>query len=261
MNRMVESLSDAKRLADELEDWSYSTGYPAGFDTETTGCNPDEESPVGRARVWCATFAWAAPEDCTVTGPIESAFVRRPFLDPLIPWLEDAWCKKVGSNIFGYDRHACHNEGIYLRGIEGCTQFEAKLINPDKRNKSGLKALAEGYGFEVEKFADVVRRPAHGPVLTRKLRWSECPWCGWTWPTVVKKCKGCDFPADPNLGVEIEVEYQNIQWSKTEYINLDELWRDYPERRKRLSEYAVKDSIMSLVVHWAKRRELEAVRW
>lgn len=262
MTMMVKSLADASRLAEILFDWSYGTGYPVGFDTETTGCNPKEESPVGRARVWCATFAWAGPDDAHLNGPIETAFVRRPFLTPLIPWLEDAACLKVGSDIFGYDRHAAYNEAIELRGIDGCTRFMNKLLDPDKRNESGLKSLAAKQGLSGEKFAEVVRRPAHGPVLKRKLCWSECAWCGWYSSSPRRKvCGGCDFDAHPHLGRVAEVEYQNIQWSKTELIDLDELWRDYPERRRRLSEYAVGDAIKSLCVYWHKRRQLEGMRW
>lgn len=251
---IVASLDDARRLARELEAYSLGTGYPAGVDTETTGCNPKAESPVGRARVWCATVAWGAPGQ-----EPQAAFILRRYLEPLIPWLEDPDAGKVGNLIYGYDRHAFKNEGIELRGIEGDVKYMAKLLDPSQLQDCGLKAMGEAIGFKVESYKDVTARPAHGPVMTQRSKFSHCPWCDWVGERVRKICDGCGFVASPDL--HVMVQSQRVYWGKREIIPLDELWSDYPERREAFARYAVRDAVMSLAVFYAKQAELEGVPW
>lgn len=228
---MVASVGDARRLARELEAYSLGTGYPAGVDTETVGCNPKVESPVGKARVWCMTVAWGPPAEPGQETWRCMAFVRHEHLDPLVPWLEDADAGKVGEGIYAYDRHAFKNEGIELRGIAGCTKYMAKLLNPSQLHDCSLKGQGALLGYHIEKYAAVTGRPAHGPVVEPKGK-------------------------NPKKG-----PHQNVYWGKREIIPLDELWEFYPERRQAFVQYAVRDAVMSLDVFYARQRELLEVGW
>lgn len=126
---------------------------PVALDTETTGCNPKKEGPVGKARLWCMTLAW---------GEDDAAFVPAEWLPAFKAWLECAKYPKVGQNIYGYDRHVLANEDIRLRGIVGDTQRMSKLGNPANDGGHGLKDQARRLGFEMNDYGEVVKTVWHG---------------------------------------------------------------------------------------------------
>jgi DNA polymerase I-like protein with 3'-5' exonuclease and polymerase domains len=125
------------------------------LDTETTGCNPKTDGPVGLARLWCMTLAWEQGDQ------IDAAFVTAEWVPAFRAWLESPDYKKVGQNIHGYDRHVLWNEGIDLRGIVGDTQRMSKLLDPRKQNH-GLKDQARGLGIDMRDYASVFQTVWHG---------------------------------------------------------------------------------------------------
>ena len=171
---VVASVEDAEGLLYELISECVFNERPVGFDTETTGCNPQKESPVGRAKLWCATFAWGEPAEKT-PSPFRRAFVPREFVYVLKPFLEDERYKKVGTNLFGYDRHVCANEGIELRGIEACTSAQSRLLDPGKDAGHGLKAWGERLGYVTTEFKDVatVAIPGKEYKLRTSIKWGQ----------------------------------------------------------------------------------------
>jgi DNA polymerase-1 len=147
---IVDSAHNACILLDSLFGYAVNYDGPVALDTETTGCNPKKEGPVGKARLWCMTLAWGD------TGCEQSAYVPREWLPAFKAWLECDRYPKVGQNIYGYDRHVLANEGLRLRGIVGDTQRMSKLLNPANDAGHGLKDQARRLGFEMTDYEDVV---------------------------------------------------------------------------------------------------------
>lgn len=245
----VSSDSEAQALLAEIEHFSLATGYPVGLDTETVGCDPGKESPVERARVWCLTLAWGTPRPFDAyDGPsdFDRAFIPREYLHHIKPWLEDHCAPKVGTNIFGFDRHVLRNEGIELRGIVGDTLRMSRLLDPSKTpmhcDGHGLKPWGAMLGYEIETLDTIATRPKPGAMRTYKQDRS-----------VVRE-------GIPTLYCE-GAECQNVSWKSKEYIPLPELWRDYPQRRAAIVKYATQDAAMSLDAYWHCRALLERRTW
>ncbi len=132
---------------------------------------------------------------------------------------------KVGTNINGWERPALANSGYELRGIAGDTLDMSRLLNPAQTLEDGeghdLKAWGQRLGYRVITFDDVAGRPEPGVLSKDGLS-------------------------------------QKVRWSKRELVPLPELWELYPQRHRKIMEYATQDAAMSLSTYWHIRRKLEA---
>lgn len=224
----VTSADAARFLLDLL---AAHTG-PVAVDTETLGCDPSKESPVGTARVWSMQLAWGEPADVPPSD-FQTAFIPGEFLGFFKSWLEDHAKPKVGSSILSYDRHAFKNHGIELRGVVGCTWLQSKLRDPSNKVEHGLKAWGERLGYEVKEYSSFSRRLKGGKVRHYKKD---------------RVTDGVTFIAG--------AEFQTINWNNTEDVPLDVLWEKYPSRRRAIMDYACMDAAMSLDGFYFLRQEL-----
>lgn len=229
--RVVNSKEDALALLRELP------SSPVGVDTETTGCNPKVESPIGRARVWCLTLAWGEPSQ-TPPSPFVRAFIPSHWLGSFREWLESD-APKVGTRILSYDQHALRNEGITLGGVVADTWLQSKLLNPDNLAGHGAKDWGERLGYSVVPYSVVAGRIGGGD--TKSYKRDRVVHAGW--------------PIYYTSGAEL----QDISW-RTRVMPLPELWEMYPGRRRAVVDYATQDAAMSLDVFWHLQKQLE-VAW
>lgn len=204
----------ARRLLIEL-----GTATTVGLDTETTGCDPTKEGPVGRAKIWCMTLCYQTPEG------LRAAFVSAPFVEYYRDWLESDH-SKVGHNIYGYDRHVFSNCGITLRGICGDTLGMSRLLDPSKTFGHGLKTWGTRLGYTTQDYAQVASRRVPGSQRVYKRD-----------RTVEKDGVITHYTAG--------AESVNLL-KKTELLDFEILWRDYPHRRQSIVEYAVQDAVLHL---------------
>jgi DNA polymerase I-like protein with 3'-5' exonuclease and polymerase domains len=224
-------LVDSQAKADFLLECLHAVDGPVGVDTETLGCNPEVESPIGRARVWSLQLAWGEPSS-KPPSDFYTAFIPAECLQAFKPWLEDASKPKTGSSLFSYDRHVFNNEGINLAGVVGCTWLMSKLLNPAKEGH-GLKDWGYRLGYEPKEFRSFSTRPSGLKVRAYKKD---------------RVKDGITYIAG--------AEFQGVNYNKRVMIPLDELWRDYPERRAAIVEYAVMDPAMSLDTYHHLRGEM-----
>jgi DNA polymerase I-like protein with 3'-5' exonuclease and polymerase domains len=228
----VDSEPSAVTLAKSLELHSLAIGTPVAVDTETVRCNPKKESPVGRAELFCMTTAYRAGLDT-----INAAYVPGRFLSYFKEWLEDDY-EKCGSGIMDYDYHVFANLGVHLRNVVGDTRRMSQLLNPSKMFGHGLKQWGERLGFTSHPFSTLQRQ-------------------------VASKGKPRTYKRDNDaLGRVAGAEFQDIDLSKfTTTLELDEIWRDYPQRRQMIMDYAIQDPVMSLVVFEHLVTKLKQVNW
>lgn len=205
---------------------------PVAVDTETLGCDPSKQSPVGTATLWSMQLAWGEPADVPPSD-FETAFIPAEFLPFFKEWLEDHTRAKVGSSILSYDRHVFKNHDIELRGVVGCTWLQSKLRDPSNNVEHGLKAWGERLGYEVKEYSSFSRRLRGGKVRHYKKD---------------REVDGVTFVAG--------AEFQTINWNNTEDVPLDELWEKYPTRRRAIVDYACMDAAMSLDGFYFLREEL-----
>lgn len=236
---IVRSLADAEGLATELLVHSEFEEHPVGFDVETLSCDPKKQSPVERARVWCASFAWGQPRPEDQVGPSDffTAWSPVEYLAPLRRWFENHRYLKATTNGFGYERHAMLNMGVELRGIASCTSALSRLLNPGKNGGHGLKQCGERLGYHTVEYNEVVGIARAGSEQKPKTK-------------LVGRGK-------KSMPVECG-EHSIVHW---EHPELDWLWENKPERRDLIVRYSVQDSCMSLDVHWALMRQLLELRW
>ncbi len=116
---VIKTIEEAQELLDEELDL-YDEVY--GIDTETEGIDPRSEPPgSGRGRIVCWSIAWERD------GQYQRAYLPTSALEVFKDWLENPHVKKVGHNIFGFDKHMFMNHGIHLQGIVGDTMHMSKL--------------------------------------------------------------------------------------------------------------------------------------
>lgn len=120
-----------------------------GLDTETEGCDPSKESPIGRAKVFCITFA--TKDSAYFLGP-EHLHLAKPLI-------EDYRVKKTGTNLLGFDRHALANMGIELRGVHRDTADMSRLLFPDALSH-GLKHHGKQLGIEMVDYKTLMAEAA-----------------------------------------------------------------------------------------------------
>jgi DNA polymerase I-like protein with 3'-5' exonuclease and polymerase domains len=232
----VTSAEEAARLCNWLLDYP----QPVGTDTETLGWSPDDKvSPVGRARVWCLTLCWGEKSKRT------TVFVPREYVTLLKPWLESDTLQKVGTNLLGFDCHALRNSGIELSGVLADTGVMSRLLDSrpglDDGEGHGLKAWAKRLGHEQVEFETLV-------IVTRTR----------TVPGKVAEYKKTGYIQ----GVLKGGERQDVVFKQeTVELGLDEVWRDFPERREAIKRYACVDPMLSLELYEALRKQLESRRW
>ena len=208
---------------------------PFGVDCETIGIDPTKEAPgSGKGRIFCWSIAFRKSPAAT----IERVYLSRDTLPEFKAWLEDPRVKKVGHNIFGFDRHMFLNEGIHLDGICGDTLHMSKLSynHPDMRH--GLKPLSESIlGYKMQGYKDLFSRP-------KQLL-----------PKTYKKETKRTVDGVPTIFWPGTVG----RFSKsTELIPLDELPENYPQRMETLYDYASLDAQCTLeLYHYFKGKLLD----
>lgn len=203
-----------------------------GIDTETSGVNPKSESPVGRGRVICWSLA------------TEQAryFLWAKDLDYFKIWLQSERHKKVGHNVFAFDRHMFNNHGIKLNGVIGDTMRMARFWRSDKRFKTGLKSLMEKlFGYKIGDYKDLFSCPSFtGKINTREELGKSTRKVG-------------EVKVPTILGTESWI----VSWVKRELIPLDEIRTHYPERLATLYDYATLDAKATREIYFELVKRLE----
>jgi hypothetical protein len=235
----VRSEEEARRL----NDWLCDFPNPVGLDLETTGWSPDDGvSPVGRARVFVMTLAWQQT----------SCLVHREYLPFLRDWLECDRPQKVGTNLWGFDRHALRNEGIELSGILADTALMSRLMDSrpdiDEHGGHSLEAWGARIGHNkagtFEELVTVERLVTVPGKVKQYKRESWAPRAQVLWPTL----RGG--------------EYQEVRFKVVvQQLGQDEVWRDTPERREAIKQYACTDPVVSLRVYEKLKKRMEGRRW
>lgn len=216
---------------------------PCGLDTETVGCDPRKQSPVGNARCVCWSVAW---NDQTKHGPmcIRRAYITADQLEVFRPWLESADHPKVGHNIWRYDRHVLANHGIQLRGIVGDTLRMSQMQYNVKGYEHDLKSLSQRYlGYQMRDYADLFSRPKAGKVKVYKRVGERMP--GKTSVVQVRSLFGG--------------ECQGVSFGSRTLIPLDTVARDYPALQATLVDYASLDAKCTLELYHALGGRLAAM--
>lgn len=140
-----------KRTAADIVDclMSLPEDTIVAWDTETTGIDVTQQSPVGKGSIICAT-AYAGDQD--VFGEKSKLFVdcldaegarSGELLDVFKGYFENRRCKKVWHN-YSFDRHMFANHGIDVRGFAGDSMHMARLVNTAQGSYS-LEALCKVY--------------------------------------------------------------------------------------------------------------------
>ena len=252
---VIETDEQAKELLDFL------MGHPGvvGLDTETEGVNPREQSPVDNGEVICWSLAYESEfkHDVWGTPLAHRVFLWAKHLDMFRAYLGDAKKKKVGHNVFTFDRHVLRRRGVNLRGVVGDTLRMSKLLRSDKRVDHSLKGLMRlQFGYELGAYKELFTRPAR---LATKV-------------TEVKR-KGGLFLTDEPRGkytrrkiqgkfVKTWVadgEHHRFSYSKRELIPLSSITTDYPWLLETLYDYASLDAKGTLELYWLFRDRLRQV--
>lgn len=140
-----------KRTAADIVDclMSLPEDTIVAWDTETTGIDVTQQSPVGNGSIICAT-AYAGDYD--VFGERSKLFVDcldsdgshfGELLDVFKGYFENRRCKKVWHN-YSFDRHMFANHGIDVKGFAGDSMHMARLVNTAEESYS-LEALCKLY--------------------------------------------------------------------------------------------------------------------
>ena len=211
-----------------------------GIDTETVGINPKVESPVGRGSIFCWSIAWfdarANLKDVRPGVPAACrAYLSRDVLPAFSAWLSNEDIKKVGHNVFTFDRSMFANHGIELRGIVGDTLRMSKLGYNHPAASHGLKDLGKLLGYSMDGYSKLFSRPARN-----KVDYKPEP----DYPKHTRRKFG-----DRYVPTLVGTEIHTFSWSKTELIPLDELATHYPERVPILHKYASLDAKVTLELY------------
>jgi hypothetical protein len=197
-------------------------------DTETVGCNPKKESPVGKAKIWCMTAAWHEGRR------IRTAFVKPEDLERWRGLLESPLVLKVGFSIWTYDYHVFMNHGIRLVNVEDIVDM-SRWYNSSNLFGHSKNDWCDRMGLEQEKFGDLmtVRSTKMGHQKER-----------------VKQGKWPVYYAPGQVG--------RVMYKK---LSIQELWENHPERRVRIKQYALQDAVAGLLVHpFLKQKLVETPR-
>lgn len=231
---------------------AYAGGIVTGLDTETKGIDPGSTAAAhgGEGQIVC--WSLSIPDT-----PYEKVFLWADQLPKFKPWLENKEALKCGHNIFGFDRHMFANHGINLMGIAGDTLRLSRLLYSCKLRKHGLKPLAlHRLGIKQDKFKDLFMRPrssvrfvqeqkkVKGEVILLDYRYT--------------KRKVGDHKGVPTI---LATGERGFFVKTTEFIPLDEIPRDYPDRLQALYEYATADAYITQKLYYDFKRELSEVEW
>lgn len=226
-------VEDPRALAEELE---WVTG-PVGLDLETVGCNPKEETPWGNAIPLLMSLCW---RDCA--GEPQTFVVKAEDIPVFQPWLEADEYAKVGHNLTHFDRAAFANIGIEFRGIYGDTLVMSRLLDPGAQ-QHGLKYWGKQLGFDVTTYDDVVKRPRHS-----------------TSPKVYKQTRTVNRDGIRYHYTEGAETYE-VRFGSYEQMPLEVVWKEYPQRKQQVVDYAAQDALLHLVVFEHLHARLCEVMW
>lgn len=219
---------------------------PFGIDTETVGVNPREEAAVGKGTIVCWSIAYDHPSvdssgEEAIMGP--RAFLWADALEVFRAWLANPSVRKVGHNIFGFDKHVFSNDGFELQGIECCTLRLAQLAAPG--SEAGLKSLiGRLLPYEaVGEFKDLFRKRVCLGVEDERPVKSTCRTLeGTRIPTLIGG-------ANSRIGVGFEA------------LDLRRIRADHPELLHRLFDYASLDARATLDLYYKLRNATESQEW
>lgn len=222
---------------------------PVGIDCETIGIDPTKESPCGTGRIHCWSLAVSGPDSrfiehlgSTIRNA-ESYFIPRRLLPVFAEYLRTA--PVVGHNVWSFDRHIFHNEGVPLENIVGDTLRMHRLLHPSTEMAHGLKPLARNWlGFKQPSFDSIVKRPEHRMDVEPKDR--------------ITKRKVGEVKGVPTVVVAGPV---GKFVKRMEYIPLDELEACYPRRWDTFVKYAALDAGLALELYQCFRIKLQETRW
>lgn len=151
---LVETKEELKRVVSKLYEIQnrclgqsdrYSVGKLVGIDFETTGVNPEEESPVHKGKIVTVQLSWISEKlglgmrgqnlGCRV-GLQSWCLEDKDF----VGWLENDVEQKLSHNA-SFELHLSANHGIKLRGIKACTLRMAWQAWSTKAVHHDLKSL------------------------------------------------------------------------------------------------------------------------
>ena len=124
------------------------------WDTETTGINPKEESPVGNGKIICLS--------CFIGPDVDFGNGPRLFIDnydeDLVQvfksYFENEKIFKVWHN-YGFDRHILYNHGINVKGFGGDTMHMARMFDTSGLPGSfSLEKLTSTYSKDIIEIRD-----------------------------------------------------------------------------------------------------------
>lgn len=205
-----------------------------GFDTETYGCDPKKQSPVGNARLFCSTFA-ILKKDLSPFGYHRATGFFVLGVDRTAEIVRIA--REIGTTLVahnaGYDRHVLANEAIDTAGLKYVdTLTLAQYLLPAEQ-RHNLKDLAAKYlrREPVGKFKDLFTVKRKEP--TERVAW-HCAACN---KFVVQNRELHPHP----------LREQTVLSLRTKSVTLDPREIDQSTRLwVTFQRYAVDDATMSL---------------
>lgn len=204
---------------------SCDVGGVPGFDTETIGCDPAEESPVNTASVVLWSVGIPGPKTALMHPkgyrPSQGWVLPPAALGDksILEWLR-AYPKTAHNN--RYDLHSLMNEGVEVGGDIFDTVDIFRVCCPGLMSYR-LKDLIPDYcGYEVlGKFRELFRRHKISTTVKRYSR-KVCPVHG-VQPNKYRKCPGLPDTA-PNvflLGADCIETLVKEEWTETENKELE----------------------------------------
>lgn len=225
-----ENLTSTELLA-ELDHCTKS-GAVVGLDTETTGINPKKQSPAGtpEARISCWSLS---------TPKYPRVFLWAKHLHAVKSALREL--PVCGHNIWGFDYHMLMNHGIELGNIVGDTLVMSRLIYCSKDRNHGLKSLSKHWlGFEQPPFDSLFRRPEHKVEFVQESRKVKGEVINLEYRE--SKRKVGEHKGVPTLFATGE---RGMFGKRLEFIPLDQIPEQYPNRLQSLYDYATYDALIT----------------
>ncbi len=153
--RLVNSEGELRAIIDKV----ISLGVVA-FDTETTGLDEMEASPVGFSLSYEAGSGYYIPLKAVGVACLEEGLIRRE----LKRFLENGAVKIVGQNI-KYDYKVMKRWGIEIKNIYFDTMIAAWLIDATS-SSYGMDRLAERYlNYKTIHYGDIVEDVKNGSII------------------------------------------------------------------------------------------------
>jgi hypothetical protein len=191
-----------------------ASGWTVGFDTETLGCNPREDSAVGMSRIclWSLGFPNLKAPVLSPRGFYRSeGYVLPPAALPVFAHWFASQAPKVAHNR-RYDQHALANEGFEL--VNCIDTVDVLRVCHPGLDAYGMKpalqhfADYETYGTFKQVFSEAI-------FVTRKKWKKTCPFHGDTDDRRRKFCESC-----PQFPRSERTELIRVDWEEREELKM-----------------------------------------